>query len=101
MNTALWQNYLTTIFGILAGGPILVQQSFSAMGVALSPNWTHGLLIMGAVGLIGLGVVSKAFNVHSTTSQVQTSTTQNPKVEAAAIVQAKVAAVEAPIIPKP
>jgi len=62
MKTAVLENYLTTIFGILAGGPVLVQQSCAAMGVTLSAGWTHSLLIVGALGLIGLGVVAKAFN---------------------------------------
>ena len=74
MNLAIWKNYLTTAFGILAGLPVLVVQSCAAMGISLSPAWNHGLLIAGALGLIGLGVVSKAFNVSSTQEQVDKAT---------------------------
>jgi hypothetical protein len=92
MKVSMLQNYLTTLFGVLAGLPTIVLGS----GVVLDPKWNHYLLIAAGIGTIGLGVVAKAFNVHSTAAQVTTSTTQNPQVEAAAIVQAKVAAIEAP-----
>jgi len=73
MKAAISQSSLTTLFGILAGLPVLVVQSMSAMNVALPPTWAHILLMVGAVGLIGLGIVAKAYNVHSTTSQVEAS----------------------------
>ena len=83
------QNYLTTFFGILAGLPILVANS----GLTLSPQWSHYLAITAALGVIGLGVVAKAFNTHSTTAQVQMSSLQNPQIQAAAVVEAKKEAV--------
>ena len=70
MNKALLQNYLTTIFGLLAGLPTIV----SGSGLVLDPKWTHYLTIVSGIGIIGLGVVAKAFNVHSTQEQVNTAT---------------------------
>jgi len=81
MKAAILQNYLTTIFGILAGLPVLALTSLQAAGVAVTPTWTHILGIVGAVGLIGLGIVAKAFNTHSTTAQAAAATadvTNNP-----------------------
>jgi hypothetical protein len=69
-SATILQGYLTTIFGILAGGPVLVTQSCAALGLTLPSAWTHGLLIIGATGLIGLGIVAKAFNTHSSPAQV-------------------------------
>lgn len=69
MKAAMLQNWLTTTFGILAGMPLLVTQALAGSGIALSPVLTHWLLVLSAVGLIGLGIVSKAFNTHSTTAQ--------------------------------
>jgi len=60
------QNHLTTFFGILAGLPTIVLGS----GVTLNAHWNHELLIVAGVGTIGLGVVAKAFNTHSTQDQV-------------------------------
>jgi len=75
MNTALWKNYLTTAFGILAGLPTIVLGVFTpGSSMALSPTWTHGLMITGGIGLVGLGIVSKAFNVHSTQDEVTSAT---------------------------
>jgi hypothetical protein len=86
------QNYLTTFFGILAGLPILVANS----GLALSPKMGHYLTVAAALGVIGLGVVSKAFNTHSTTAQVQMSSLQNPQIQAEAVVEAKKEAIAVP-----
>lgn len=96
MDSILVKNWLTTLFGILAGLPTIVLGS----GITLNPQWTHYLTIAAGIGVIGLGVVSKAFNVHSTEAQVATSTIQNPAVEAQAKVEAQVARVEAPAVPK-
>ena len=74
MKSSIIQNWLTTAFGILAGGPVLVTASCATMNLTLSPAWIHGLGIVGAVGLIGLGVVSKAFNTHSTATEVRAAT---------------------------
>jgi hypothetical protein len=76
MNAALFQNYLTTIFGILAGLPVIV----NGAGLVLDPKWSHVLTVVGGIGLVGLGVVAKAFNTHSTTAQVNKATLeQAPK----------------------
>ena len=74
LSLAVFQNNLTTIFGVLAGLPVLVIASCQSAGVVLIASMTHILGITGAVGLIGLGIVSKAFNVHSTVDQVEAST---------------------------
>jgi hypothetical protein len=75
MNSEIAKSYLTTIFGILAGLPTIVLGVFTpGSSLALPATWTHILMIVGGVGLVGLGVVSKAFNVHSTQAQVATST---------------------------
>jgi len=75
MTKAIWQNYLTTLFGILSGLPVIVLGVFSpGTPMALSPAYTHILMVIGGIGLVGLGVVSKAFNVHSTVAQVEAST---------------------------
>jgi hypothetical protein len=66
MTIALWKNYLTTAFGILAGLPTLVLSS----GVTLDAKWNHILMLIAGVGTIGLGVVAKAYNVHSTPDEV-------------------------------
>lgn len=70
MNSALLKNYLTTAFGILAGLPLIVAGS----GIVLNPKWNHYLLVIGGIGTVGLGVVAKAFNTHSTADQVQAAT---------------------------
>jgi hypothetical protein len=79
MKQAILKNYLTTIFGILAGLPALVVQSMAAMNVPLPATWSHILLLVGALGLIGLGVCAKAFNVNSTQAQVDKATTDAAK----------------------
>lgn len=82
---AILQNYLTTFFGILAGLPVIVAGS----GLVLNPHWTHILLVIGGSGIVGLGVVAKAFNTHSTEAQTEAATAKavgNP--EAPALVKA-------------
>ena len=75
MSQALWQNYLTTLFGLKAGLPTVVLGVFTpGTALALSPQWTHILMVTGGIGIVGLGIVSKAFNVHSTEAQVEAST---------------------------
>ena len=67
MTKAVLQNYLTTLFGLLSGLPVIVLGVFvPGTSMALSPQHTHVLMISGGIGLVGLGLVSKAFNVHST-----------------------------------
>lgn len=71
MKSAIVQNYLTSIFGTLAGLPAIVLGVFTpGTAMALPPQYTHALMIAGGIGLVGLGLVSKAFNVHSTEAQV-------------------------------
>jgi hypothetical protein len=74
MKAAISQNFLTTLFGILAGLPVLVTQSLAGSGLELPPVWNHWLLVLSGIGLIGLGIVSKAFNVHSTSAEVAKAT---------------------------
>lgn len=67
-------------------------------------NWAHHqpadwrIAIVGIVTAAGLAV-SKDSTTSSTQAQVAASTIQNPAVEARAVVDAKVAAIEAPIPP--
>jgi len=70
----IWKSYFTTLFGILAGLPLLVTQSLAGSGLELPPAWNHWLLVLSGIGLIGLGIVSKAFNVHSTSAEVAKAT---------------------------
>jgi hypothetical protein len=75
MTKALFQNSLTTLFGVLAGLPAMVLAYFTpGSAMSLSPAETRWLMICGGVGVIGLGIVSKAFNTHSTEAQVAAST---------------------------
>lgn len=67
MTKALLQNWLTSFFGILAGLPIIVAGS----GLTLDAWWSHALAVTAGVGIIGLGVVAKAFNTHSTEAQTK------------------------------
>lgn len=67
---AILQNYLTTFFGVLAGLPVIVTGS----GLVLDPHWNHVLLVIGGIGIVGLGVVAKAFNTHSTLAQTEAAT---------------------------
>ncbi len=66
MRKAILQNYLTTIFGILAGAPLL----YAGSGLPATPKVAHILMLIGGIGMLGLGVVAKAFNTHSTPEQV-------------------------------
>jgi len=70
LTSALFKNYLTTAFGILAGLPMIVSQS----GLMLDAKLNHYLLVASGIGIVGLGIVAKAFNVHSTADQVEQST---------------------------
>lgn len=67
MNSALFKNYLTTMFGAMAGLPALVLASFPN----LPDKYKLWLGIVGGIGTVGLGVVAKAINVHSTPEEVQ------------------------------
>ena len=68
------KNWLTTFFGILAGLPAIVLGVFTpGTAQALPSAWTARLMVLGGIGTIGLGLVSKAFNVHSTLEQVEAS----------------------------
>jgi hypothetical protein len=101
MTKAVLQNYLTTLFGILAGLPVIAVGAFPAG--TLTPTWTHILLITGGIGTIGLGVVAKAFNVHSTEAQVAASTATvmgNPAAPAMVVAADKQVATQ-PAQPKP
>jgi hypothetical protein len=96
MSKAILQNWLTSLFGVLAGLPAMVLAYFTpGSAMALSPVWTRWLMIAGGVGVIGLGIVSKAFNTHSTEAQVAASTATviavTPVQVAAATAQVKVA----------
>jgi hypothetical protein len=86
MTQTILQNYLTSLFGILAGLPVMVLAYFTpGSAMALSLTWTRWLMIIGGVGVVGLGVVAKAFNVHSTTAQAaasQAAVTGDPKAPA-------------------
>ena len=97
MNKALTQNWLTSLFGSLAGLPAIVLGVFTPGGsMALPDPWTHILMVAGGVGIVGLGIVSKAFNVHSTIEQVEASqAVVDGKPEAPALVKAADAQVDA------
>lgn len=70
MESLFTQNKLTTIFGIIAGLPLLVAGS----GIVLDAYWGHILTVVGGLGMVGLGIVAKAYNSHSTVDQVQQAT---------------------------
>lgn len=76
MKQLFTQNRLTTIFGIIAGLPLLVAGS----GIVLDAHWGHILTVVGGLGMVGLGIVAKAYNNHSTTDQVEQAT-QKAQVE--------------------
>jgi arginine exporter protein ArgO len=90
MKQAMIQNYLTTIFGVMSGLPVIVLGVFSpGTSMALSPKLTQILMIVGGIGLVGLGVVSKAFNTHSSLAQVEAKTaTVEGQANAPALVKA-------------
>jgi len=91
VNATVAKNYLTTLFGILAGLPLLVAGS----GIVLSPTWSHHLLVAAGIGTIGLGIVAKAFNVSSTAQQVQMATIKEDDAKEAAVIKAQVDAKDA------
>jgi hypothetical protein len=70
MNASIAKNYLTTIFGILAGLPLIIGGS----GIVLNEKWSHILVVTAGIGTIGLGLVAKAFNVHATQDEVNKAT---------------------------
>lgn len=72
MKALLSKNFWTTFFGIVAGLPTIVLGVFTpGTAMALSPGLTHILMVTGGAGLVGLGIVAKAFNTHSTPTEVQ------------------------------
>ena len=75
MKALLTKSFWTTFFGIIAGLPTIVLGVFTpSTAMQLSAWETHALMVTGGIGLVGLGVVSKAFNTHSTVAEVQTAT---------------------------
>ncbi len=70
LNATVMKSYLTTLFGILAGLPLIIGGS----GITLNEKWAHILVVTAGIGTIGLGVVAKAFNVASTSDQVEAAT---------------------------
>lgn len=53
------KNWKTTLFGTLAGAPMLAQQ----LGLATSPKAVAIANLLGAIGVIGLGWSAKDNNV--------------------------------------
>jgi hypothetical protein len=94
---ALFKNYLTSIFGVLASVPVMVLGIWiPGTPMALPPVWTRIVMETGAVGLLGLGIVAKAFNIHSTIEQAQAAqAVVEGKPEAPALVKAADAQVDA------
>lgn len=89
MTAAIWKNYLTTFFGLLSGLPVIVLGVFApGTPMALSPQWTHILMVGGGIGLVGLGLVAKAFNVHSTVDQIEQATVAKAQDSATVTTQA-------------
>jgi len=74
--------------------PIGAQQ----MGYAMPQKLALAFILIGLIGGVVTGVAAKGQDEHSTESQVENATVQKPKEEAQAVVDAKVAAVEAPIV---
>lgn len=70
LTTAVVKSWITTLFGILAGLPLMIAGS----GLTLSPKYQHALIVIAGIGTLGLGIVAKAFNQHSTTEQVESAT---------------------------
>ena len=93
---------------IATGAIIYSAQAFTSAVVAWEngqpANWRSAIV---SLFVAALGYVAKDSTTHSTAAQVQVSTIQNPDIQAKAVVEAKVAAVEAPItskvpeVPKP
>jgi len=93
------KNWLTTIGGIMAGFGV-IPIALGAAKVAM-PSWLYVICIcFAALGPVIVGVAAKGQDEHSTVSQVQASTIENPIVEQKAVVEAKVAAIQnAPPVP--
>ena len=93
------KNWLTTVGGIMAGMtgvPVILGVSHIAI-----PNWLNvALFVIGAIGTVVTGVAAKGQDEHSVQAQVQAATIEHPDVQAKAIIEAKVAAVEAPLTSK-
>ena len=70
LTTAVVKSWVTTVFGILAGLPLMIAGS----GITLPPKYQHILIVIAGFGTIGLGIVAKAFNQHSTAEQVESAT---------------------------
>jgi hypothetical protein len=105
-------NLLVTIGGIMAGC-LSIPVGAATLGYPLPKTLAMVLIVIGLIGAVVTGVAAKGQDVHSTAAQVQASTIENPDVQAKAVIQAQVAAVEAkpippapggsyqPIVPKP
>jgi fatty acid desaturase len=91
-------NLLVTIAGIMAalgGVPVLIATS----GITPPLWWSHVaffFVLIGVVGVALMGWAAKGQDGHSTSAQVEGSTTANPGIQAAAVAANKVAAIEAP-----
>jgi hypothetical protein len=83
-------SWLTSLFGAVAGLPFTVLGYFTpGTAMALNPKWTHILLVTGGIGIVGLGFVAKAFNVHSTVAQVKQSSADVKEAAASDVVSKK------------
>ena len=100
MKKILGINWKTTLAGVatfLTGVPGFIAAA-QAWAAHQPVDWRQ-VLISVALTAAGAGLgAAKDGSTHSTEAQITTSTIQNPKVEAQAVVDAKVAAVEAPIV---
>ena len=64
------KNWMTTVGGLLAGIP----GAILASGLVLPPTYHQMLALMGALGVLLLGVAAKGQDEHSTSTQVAVST---------------------------
>ena len=103
MKKLLGINWKTTLAGVatfLTSVPGFVA-AIQAWAAHQPVDWRQ-VLISVALAATGAGLgAAKDGSTHSTTAQVTASTIENPAVQAKAVVEAKVAAVEAPVTPKP
>jgi hypothetical protein len=67
------KNYLTTLFGIMAGVPAIIANS----GFTLTPLLVHILAMVAGVGVLGLGLVAKDWN--TTGNGIAATKTTAPK----------------------
>lgn len=67
---AVLRNWMTTLGGLMAGLPQLVE----AAGFVQTPSLTHWMNLISAIGMLLLGVSAKQFTNHSTAAEVQAST---------------------------